>query len=86
MDSINLQANDDMRFDKELFKIKRNRKIVLRLKNIGSLKGMPMSHNVVILQKGTDITTFADEARNAKKRGLYSIKIQLINYCTYQTS
>nr|WP_256474497.1 plastocyanin/azurin family copper-binding protein [Mucilaginibacter aurantiaciroseus] len=58
-----------MRFDKELFKIKRNRKIVLRLKNIVSLKGMPMLHNVVILQKGTDIKKFADEARNAKKEG-----------------
>ncbi|MCO5936107.1 plastocyanin/azurin family copper-binding protein [Mucilaginibacter sp. RB4R14] len=59
----------NLRFDKELFKIKRNRKIVLRLKNIVSLKGMPMLHNVVILQKGTDIKKFADEARNAKKEG-----------------
>ena len=67
MDSINLEANDDMHFNKELFKIKTNRKIVLRLKNTGSLKGTPMSHNVVILQKGTDIATFAEEARNAKK-------------------
>jgi azurin len=64
--NIFLQANDDMHFDKELFKIKSNRKVLLRLKNIGSQKGMSMLHNVVILQKGTDIATFAEEARNAK--------------------
>jgi azurin len=65
-DSIKLQATDDMRFDKELFKVKSGKKIVLRLKNMGSQKGMPMSHNVVILSKGTDIATFADEARKFK--------------------
>lgn len=66
-DSIKLQATDDMRFDKELFKVKSGKKIVLRLKNAGSEKGgMPMSHNVVILSKGTDIATFADEARKFK--------------------
>ncbi|WP_184547791.1 plastocyanin/azurin family copper-binding protein [Mucilaginibacter sp. FT3.2] len=67
-DSICLQANDDMHFDKELFKIKSNQKIVLRLKNVGSQRGMPMSHNVVILQKDTDIATFAEEARSAKAK------------------
>ena len=65
-DTISLQANDNMHFDKELFKIKSGKKIILRLKNIGSQKGMPMSHNVVILKKGTDIATFADSARLAK--------------------
>ncbi len=68
-DTISLQANDDMHFDKDLFKIKSGNKIVLRLKNIGSQKGMPMSHNVVILNKGTDIATFADSARLARRSG-----------------
>ena len=62
-----MQANDDMHFDKELFKIKSGKKVILRLKNIGSQKGMPMSHNVVILNKGTDIATFADSARRARR-------------------
>jgi azurin len=66
-DSINLQANDDMRFDKELFKIKSGKKIVLTLKNTGVQNAMPMSHNVVILTKGTDMLTFAEEARKFKK-------------------
>ena len=65
-DIVSLKANDDMHFDKELFKVKSGKKITLRLKNIGSQTGKPMSHNVVILQKGTDIATFADEARKFK--------------------
>lgn len=72
---ISLQANDEMHFDKELFRIKSNQKIVLRLKNIGSQKGMSMLHNVVILQKGTDIATFAEEARNAKSEDYIPSKL-----------
>jgi azurin len=68
-DTISLQANDDMHFDKDLFKIKSGKKIILRLKNIGSEKGMPMSHNVVVLKKGTDIAIFADSARLARRSG-----------------
>jgi len=66
-DTISLKANDDMHFDKDLFKIKRDKKIILRLINIGSQAGKPMLHNVVILNKGTDISNFADDARKAEK-------------------
>lgn len=65
-DTISLQANDYMHFDKELFKIKSGKKIVLMLKNVGAVTGMPMSHNVVILTKGTDMATFGEEARKFK--------------------
>lgn len=67
MDTISLKANDDMHFDNDLFKIKSGKKTILRLTNIGSQTGMPMSHNVVILNKGTDISNFADEARKSEK-------------------
>lgn len=66
-DTISLKANDDMHFDKDLFKIKSGKKIILRLTNIGSQVGAPMSHNVVILNKGTDISNFADDARKSEK-------------------
>jgi len=66
-DTISLKANDDMHFDKDLFKIKSGKKIILRLTNIGSQAGKPMSHNVVILNKGTDISNFADAARQSEK-------------------
>jgi azurin len=66
-DTISLKANDDMHFDKDMFKIKSGKKIILRLTNIGSQAGKPMSHNVVILNKGTDIADFADAARQSEQ-------------------
>ncbi|HEY4195641.1 MAG TPA: plastocyanin/azurin family copper-binding protein [Mucilaginibacter sp.] len=65
-DTVKLQASDDMHFDKDLFKIKSGKKITLILKNVGAQTAMPMSHNVVVLAKGTDIPTFADSARLAR--------------------
>ncbi|HTI08137.1 MAG TPA: family 16 glycoside hydrolase [Puia sp.] len=65
-DTIELQANENMRFDKEMFKIRTGKKIRLIFKNTGAPSNMAMAHNVVILQKGTDIADFADAVHNAK--------------------
>ena len=65
-DSIQLQANDNMRFDKELFRVRVGKKISLIFKNTSAKSAASMSHNVVILQGGVDIADFADVARNAK--------------------
>ena len=65
-DSIKLKASEDMRFDKELFRVKAGKKLRLFLKNIGLASNTTMAHNVVILKKGTDIADFADIARTAK--------------------
>jgi len=65
-DTIQLQANENMRFDKEIFKIKTGKKISLIFKNTGASANTAMVHNVVILKKGTDIADFADLVRNAK--------------------
>ena len=65
-DTIRLQANDNMRFDKEMFKIKTGKKIRLIFKNTGVSSNTAMAHNVVILKKGTDIADFADAVHNAK--------------------
>jgi len=65
-DTINLQANDDMHFNNDLFKVKSGKKVILVLKNIGSQVGAPMSHNVVVLAKGTDIASFASVAKMDK--------------------
>jgi azurin len=66
-DTINLQANENMRFNKELFKIHAWKKITLIFKNTAAPSNTAMTHNVVILQPGTDIADFADVARNAQK-------------------
>jgi azurin len=65
-DTIELQANENMRFDKEMFKIKTGKKIRLIFKNTGAPSNTAMAHNVVILKKGTDIADFADAVHNAK--------------------
>jgi azurin len=66
-DTINLQANENMRFNKELFKIHARKKIVLIFKNTAAPSATAMTHNVVILEPGTDMADFADVAHNAPK-------------------
>jgi azurin len=65
-DSVQLKANDNMRFDKELFRVRAGKKINLIFKNTGAKTATSMSHNVVILKNGVDIADFADVAHNAK--------------------
>jgi azurin len=65
-DSIQLKANENMRFDKELFRVKARKKISLIFKNTAAKSAASMTHNVVILKSGVDIADFADIARNAK--------------------
>jgi azurin len=65
-DSIQLKANETMRFDKELFRVRAGKKISLIFKNTGAKSAASMAHNVVILQSGVDIADFADVAHNAK--------------------
>jgi azurin len=65
-DSVQLKANENMRFDKELFRVKARKKISLIFKNTAAKSAASMTHNVVILKSGVDIADFADIARNAK--------------------
>jgi azurin len=64
-DTIQLQANENMRFDKELFKVHTGKKITLIFENTSAPANTSMSHNVVILKPGIDLADFADAARNA---------------------
>ena len=67
-DTVALEADEYMHFNKALFKVRAAKKIVLVLKNTSSPKpGMSMLHNVVILAKGTDIADFADAVKDSKK-------------------
>jgi azurin len=65
-DSIQLKANENMRFDKELFRVRAGKKIILILKNTSAKSVTSMAHNAVILKSGVDIADFADVAHNAK--------------------
>jgi azurin len=66
-DTIQLQAGDNMRFDHELFRVRAGKKIRLVLMNTTKKSTTSMTHNVVILVKGTDIADFADAVRTAKE-------------------
>ncbi len=68
-DTIQLQANENMRFDKELFKVHTGKKITLVFTNTSAPGNISMSHNVVILKPGVDLADFADVARNAQNEG-----------------
>jgi azurin len=65
-DSVLLNANENMRFDKELFRVRVGKKISLIFKNTSAKSPASMTHNVVILKSGVDIADFADVAHNAK--------------------
>ena len=65
-DTILLKADEKMRFDKELFRVRAARKIKLQFFNTEKKSAMSMTHNVVVLKKGTDIADFADAVHNAK--------------------
>jgi azurin len=65
-DTVQLKANENMRYDRELFRVRAGKKISLFFKNTGAKSATSMTHNVVILKNGVDIADFADIARNAK--------------------
>lgn len=65
-DTVLLKANENMRFDKELFRVRSGKKLRLIIKNTSAKSNMSMLHNVVILSSGTDIADFADVAQKAK--------------------
>jgi azurin len=65
-DSLKLEANENMRFNLELFRVRTGEGLILILKNTSVKSANSMTHNVVILKSGTDLADFADIARNAK--------------------
>src|SRR5664279_554810 len=66
-DTIQLKAGDNMRFDQELFRVRAGKKIRLVLYNTSKKSATSMTHNVVVLVKGTDIADFADAVHTAKE-------------------
>jgi len=63
--TIAIEGNDQMKFDKELFRVKAGEPIELTLKNVGTLPKESMGHNLVVLKPGVDVATFGGEATSA---------------------
>lgn len=64
--TIELTGDDQMKFDKTLFKVKAGQQVTLKFTNVGKLPAAAMSHNVVILKPGTDVQAFGEAAVGAK--------------------
>lgn len=64
--TILIESTDQMKFNKSEIVVKSGETITLVLKHTGKLPVQAMGHNLVILQRGTDIPTFARTAMNAK--------------------
>jgi azurin len=63
--TIELTANDQMKFNLERFMVKAGSTVKIHLKNEGSMPKMSMGHNVVVLQQGTDEKAFVEAAIQA---------------------
>jgi azurin len=63
--TIELTANDQMKFNLERFMVQAGSTVEIHLKNIGSMPKMSMGHNVVVLKQGTDEKAFAEAAIQA---------------------
>ena len=59
---LHLEGTDQMKFDKELFRVKAGEEVELTLKNVGELPKESMGHNFVLLAPGVDVATFGAEA------------------------
>lgn len=64
--SISFSGDDQMKYSATLFKVKAADQITLTFKNAGKLPATAMSHDVVILKAGSDVTAFGNAVAQAK--------------------
>ncbi|MFQ3180682.1 MAG: azurin [Polaribacter sp.] len=64
--NISMITNDRMKFNLKKITVKAGQKIRLTLSHVGQLNKRIMGHNVVFLNKGTKLSTFASKASAAK--------------------
>lgn len=60
--TLTVEGNDQMKFNKDLLRVKAGEEVQLTLKNVGELPKESMGHNLVILKPGVDVATFGGEA------------------------
>lgn len=63
--TIQITANDQMKFSTNELRVKANEKVTLTMKNEGTQPKESMGHNFVLLKDGTDLPTFAASAIQA---------------------
>jgi azurin len=63
--TVELTANDQLKYDKIELHVKANEPVKLILKNAGTMPKESMAHNFVLLKDGTDLAGFAAQAVSA---------------------
>lgn len=63
---IEIESNDMMKYNLSEIRVKAGQKVKLTLKHVGKLAKASMGHNWVLLQSGTDMQAFAQEAGQAR--------------------
>jgi azurin len=59
---IEIEGNDQMKFNVTTIQAKPGETLTVRLKNVGTMPKIAMGHNFVLLKAGADATTFANES------------------------
>lgn len=60
--TLELTANDSMKFSATHFEVKAGQDVKVILTNIGSMPKQAMGHNFVLLKKGADVAAFSQAA------------------------
>jgi azurin len=78
--TVVLTATDAMKYDVVSIPATRGETLRIRLKAVGTMPKLAMSHNVVLLKAGTNVQAFADKAINARATGFVppELKAQVI--------
>lgn len=63
--TLEIEANDQMKFDKTELKAVAGQEITLTIKNVGKFEKKVMGHNIVFLKAGTDVEAYATKAMAA---------------------
>ncbi|MBR10355.1 MAG: azurin [Rickettsiales bacterium] len=67
--SLEIEANDQMQFNKEELKVTEGQVVTLTLKHTGKMPKEAMGHNWVLLASGTEVSTFGTAAVSAPDNG-----------------
>lgn len=66
---ITVESSDQMKYNVSEIKVKAGQSVTLTLKHVGKMPIQAMGHNLVVLQKGTNVAEFARSASSAKASG-----------------
>ena len=64
--SVILNSNDQMKFDKKIIRVNSNQKITLTLNHNGRFPASSMGHNFVLIKKDVDVNEYALRAAGAR--------------------